>query len=144
MSTTVPLEKALCLIPFNYGDEPDAIEHPDKYIHSGAEEAALYSDGGVLLCPDLPSVYEYATEASSSPMHFQTIADGFGNRYIPMFTSFEAMTDIFGIRIRVALICYKTAKKYCLTEDIAGIVIGPGTIDEIITRETIEEESKNV
>ena len=68
-------------------------------------------------------------------MHYQTIANPSGKRYMPLFTSYTIMTSIFGNNIRIGVICYETAKEFCLNEGFEGIVVAPGILNKIITKE---------
>ena len=120
------------ITPFTYENEPDMILHPDIYLHGGLEERAIFDKGGRIICEDLPSVYKFAEQASDILMHYQTIKARDGSRYMALFDSFRAMTKIFGLRVRVGLMSYSTAAKFCRLENLDGIVIGPGTKNIIV------------
>lgn len=120
--------------PFSYENEPDMILHPDPFLHGGEMEKYILDNGGRIYCDDLPSVYKFSESASLMPMHFQTIKSSDGaKRYMALFDNFHVMIRIFGIRIRVGLICYTTAEQFCRFENLDGIVIGPGTRNVIIS-----------
>ena len=73
-------------------------------------------------------------------MHYQTLKAPDGKRFIPLFTSYNQITAIFGNNIRIGVICYETAKKFVLTENLDGIVVSPGSRDTIIKREDLINE----
>lgn len=120
------------ITPFNYENEPDMILHPDIYLHGGAEEKAIFDNGGRIICEDMPSVYKFAESVSGIPMQYRVIKHKDGAVYIGLFDSFRAMTRIFGLRVRIGLMSYATAEKLCRIERLDGIVIGPGTKNIVI------------
>ena len=70
-------------------------------------------------------------------MHYQTLRKPSGERYMPLFTSYNSMTSIFGSKIQVGVISFETAKKFCIDEGIEGIVVAPGILNKIISKEEL-------
>ena len=53
---------------------------------------------------------------------------------MPLFTSYNVMTSIFGTKL-IVIISFETAKEFCLNEGFKGIVVAPGVLNKIISKE---------
>ena len=131
------VEKALFLIPVNFGDKQEKLTEPDYSLHFGAKESEMLQQGSKVLCADLPAQFKPAETASSELLHYQTIMSRNGLRYMPLFDSYKTMVEIFGTNIRVGVICYETARSFVFKEKLAGIVVSPGGSNTIISAEKL-------
>ena len=131
------VENDLFIIPIEYEDKMNKSPEFDDSIHFSQTEANMYANGSKIWCLELPENYSLAKEAGKSLMHYQTIASPNGERYMPLFTSYKVMTSIFGNKLRVGIISFETAKEFCLNEGFKGVVVAPGTLNKIISKEEL-------
>ena len=127
----------LFIIPIEFKDSLNKNLENDTSLHFSLKEKNLYENGSKIWCIDLPENFFLSTKINNSLMHYQTIAKPSGERYMPLFTSYKIMTSIFGNNIRVGAICYETAKEFCLNEGFEGIVVAPGILNKIISKEEL-------
>ena len=127
----------LFIIPIEFENRLNKPPENDTSLHFSLKEKTLYENGSKIWCLDLPENFILSKEINNSLMHYQTIANPSGKRYMPLFTSYTIMTSIFGNNIRVGVICYETAKEFCLNEGFEGIVVAPGILNKIITKEEL-------
>ena len=120
-----------------YQEELSKSPELDTCLHFSQTEANMYKNGSKIWCFELPNNFSLAKEAGNSPMHYQTIASPTGERYMPLFTSYKVMTSIFGDKYRVGVISFETAKEFCLKEGFKGVVVAPGVLNEIISKEEL-------
>ena len=132
------IKNDLFIIPMAYENEINQVQEFDDSIHFSTKEASMYKNGSKIWCIDLPDNFSISTTQGNSPMHYQTIAKPTGERYMPLFTSYTIMSSIFGNKYRVGVICYETAKQFCLNEGFEGIVVAPGTLNKIIPKEELK------
>ena len=132
----IDIKNDLFIIPIEYEDQ---LNNPksDNYLHFSKTEGEMYNNGSKIDCPDLPKNFELAKEIRNSPMHYQTIANPSGDRYMPLFTSYKVMTSIFGSNYKVGIISYETAKEFCLKEGFKGVVVAPVVLNKIIPKEEL-------
>ena len=130
-------KKDLFIIPIEFENSLNKPPVNDTSLHFSQNEKNMYENGTKIWCLELPENFSLATEINSSLMHYQTIAKPTGERYMPLFTSYKTMTSIFGNNIRVGAICYETAKEFCLNEGFEGIVVAPGVLNKIISKEEL-------
>ena len=91
----------LFIIPIEYEDKLDkSQEEDDNHIHFAQTEVNMYKNGSKIWCLDLPKNFSLATEAGKSIMHYQTLKNPQGERYMPLFTSYSVMISIFGSKLR--------------------------------------------
>ena len=131
------IKNDLFIIPMEYKNEINKSHEFDAGIHFSEIEASMYAKGSKIWCLELPENFSIAKEGGNSPMHYQTIAKPSGERYMPLFTSYKVMTSIFGSEYRVGVISFETAKKFCLDEGFEGIVVAPGILNKIISKEEL-------
>ena len=127
----------LFIIPIEFEDKLNKPPEYDATLHFSNTEKNMYENGTKIWCLELPENFSLAKEANNSLMHYQTIANPSGDRYMPLFTSFKTMTSIFGNNIRVGVISYETAKEFCLNEGFKGVVVAPGVLNKIIPKEEL-------
>ena len=127
----------LFIIPMEYQEELNKSPELDTSLHFSQTEANMYKNGSKIWCFELPNNFSLAKEAGNSPMHYQTITSPTGERYMPLFTSYKVMTSIFGDKYRVGVISFETAKEFCLKEGFKGVVVAPGVLNEIISKEEL-------
>ena len=127
----------LFIIPIEYEDKLNESPENDTSLHFSQTEVNMYKNGSKIWCLELPDNFSLAKEASNSIMHYQTIAKPTGERYMPLFTSYKVMTSIYGSKIRVGVISFQTAKEFCLNEGFEGIVVAPGSLNKIISKEEL-------
>lgn len=128
----IQLDDYLFIIPVAYEGEPEYQENPDHELHFGEREAVMYDEHPSLSCSDLPEAFVPAAAVRSRIMHYQTLQEPDGERYIPLFTSYEALKSVFGDKTRIGVICYETAREFVLKEGLDGIVVSPVTRDTVI------------
>ena len=131
------IKNDLFIIPIEYEDKLNKPTESDTNLHFSKTEGDMYKNGSKIWCLDLPKDFSLAKEAHNSPMHYQTIANPSGERYMPLFTSYTVMTSIYGSKLRVGVISFETAKDFCLNEGFKGIVVAPGVLNQIITKEEL-------
>ncbi len=134
------ITKAVFIVPFGY-EVNEKLTQPDYCLHGGIKEAALLNGGGVFVACDLPFDKFHTTQDQSAvegkTMHYQTVMSLDGKRYFPLFDSYRAAVHIYGENVRLAMVCYETAKEMALSEGLEGIVLCPGTISQIIPKEAL-------
>lgn len=132
------IRKAVFIVPFGY-EVNEELTEPDYCLHGGPAEAALLNSDGVFVVRDLPVDKFHTTQDRSAVagkiMHYQTIMSPDGKRYFPLFDSYNAATRIYGENIRFTMVCYETARKMAISENLEGIVLCPGTVNQIIPKE---------
>ena len=131
------IKELVYIAPFGYNVHEKLLQ-PDKSIHGGQAEADMLNRGGKFVIHDFPDDFETAKGTVGSNIHYETIRTMDGKRYMPLFTSYRALINIFGENIRISLICFATAEKLCVKEQLSGIVIGPGDMNIIIPADKIE------
>ena len=131
------IKNDLFIIPIEYEDQLNKTPKSDNYLHFSKTEGEMYKNGSKICCLDIPEYFEFAKEVHNSPMHYQTIANPSGGRYIPLFTSYKVMTSIYGNNLKVGIISYETAKQFCLNEGFNGVVVAPGVLNKIIPKEEL-------
>ena len=146
VSGPLDMSKDLFLCPIHYEADPcDDTGNPlpltydDREIHFTANATALFNAGSRIYMSDvIPSALAPAATANNGIIHFRTIKSPDGAFYIPLFTSYHSMVEIFGYRIHVGVVTYDDARNFCLNEsDLAGIVFGPGQANKIMPRQTL-------
>lgn len=110
---------------------------PDYELHIGKEEKEMLQRGAKIVCRDLPTNFTFAKTAHS--FQLKKIANTNKAEYIPLFSSYNALIKIHGENTRIGIISVKTAMKTAQKENLAGVVIDPGTNNIIIT-----EHKKNI
>ena len=133
----IDIKNDLFIIPIEFEDNLNKPPEFDTSIHFSQTEVDMYKNGSKIWCLDLPENFSLAKEAGNSPMHYQTIAKPTKERYMPLFTSYKVMTSIFGNKIRVGVISFETAKDFCLKEGFEGIVVAPGVLNKILSKEEL-------
>ena len=127
----------LFIIPIGYENNLDEPTECDNYLHFADIEANMYKNGSKIWCLELPETFSIAEKAGNSLIHYQTLRKPSGERYMPLFTSYNSMTSIFGSKIQVGVISFETAKKFCIDEGFEGIVVAPGILNKIISKEEL-------
>jgi len=127
----------LFIIPIVYEDVLNKSPEFDMSLHFSQTEGNMYKNGSKIWCLDLPKNFSLAKEAGKSLMHYQTIVKPSGERYMPLFTSYTVMTSIFGSKLRVGVISFETTKEFCLKEGFQGVVVAPGVLNKIISKEEL-------
>ncbi len=139
----INLQTGLFLCPVFYeGDPCDAkgmplpLNAPDCALHFTENAAKMSAAGAKLICLDsLPAAYAPAGEPFGGIMHFRTITSPDGRDYIPLFLHYQAMTGIFGSNIHIGIVSFSDVRTRCVQEEqIAGIVVAPGNLNQIISR----------
>lgn len=137
----------LCPVVFDSdiksGDnKPDDVE--DNELHYTQNAVEMVKAGCELFCVDeLPDELVSAKEAHEGVLHFRLINSPDGKEYIPLFASYSSMTGIFGKNIHIGVISFADAYELCMKEsNIAGIVVAPGHVNKVLTRETLAEMLK--
>ena len=117
-------------------------EQPDEALHYTVHAAQMQAAGSALVCLDeMPAAFAPATEASGGMMHLRKITAPDGRDFIPLFLEYRAMTDMFGDKIHIGIVSFADVRQRCIEEsDIAGIVIAPGSLNMIFTREMLMQE----
>ena len=131
------IKNDLFIIPIEYEDELNKSPKSDMYLHFSKTEGEMYNKGSKIWCHELPENFSFAKEIRNSPIHYQTIANPSGERYMPLFNSYNIMTSIYGKNLKVGIISYETAKEFCLKEGFKGIVVAPGNLNKIIPKEEL-------
>ena len=134
---TIDTKNDLFITPIEYEENLNKSPEFDTGLHFSQTEANMYKNGSKIWCLELPENFSLAKEAGNSPMHYQTIAKPTGERYMPLFTSYKVLTSIFGSKLRVGVISFETAKDFCLKEGFEGIVVAPGVLNKIISKEEL-------
>ena len=98
---------------------------PDHDLHFTEHAKNMYSAGAKLICLDaLPAEIAPARKPVGGMMHFRKITSPDGMDYIPLFLHYQAMTGIFGERIRIGVVGFADVRQRCIAEkDIAGIAV---------------------
>lgn len=142
----IDMSNNLFLCPGYYEEDPcDAngiplpLNEPDTSLHFTKNAARMYENGAQLICLDqLPANCRPATQAVGSIMHFRKITSPDGKDYIPLFLHYQALTGLFGNCIHIGAVSFADVRHLCLADaSIAGIVIAPGTFNQIIPREKL-------
>ena len=136
-SDNIDEKNDLFIIPIEFEDSLNKPPENDTSLHFSLKEKNLYENGSKIWCIDLPENFSLSTKINNSLMLYQTLAKPSGERYMPLFTSYKTMRSIFGSNIRVGVICYETAKEFCLNEGFEGIVVAPGVLNKIISKEEL-------
>ena len=131
------IKNDLFIIPIEYEDELNKSPKSDTYLHFSKTEEEMYNNGSKIWCLELPENFSFEKEIRNSPIHYQTIANPSGERYMPLFNSYNIMTSIYGNNLKVGVISYETAKEFCLKEGFKGIVVAPGDLNKIIPKEEL-------
>ena len=139
---TIDLKSGVFLAPISYEGEVGGLSEPDKEIHVWTKVGEMLRNGKKLqLIGAVPDGYHFAQKADGRLMHIRLLKDSYNKEWIPLFIDFGTMFQIFGNNIHVACISYEDAKEQCLLEvnkDIcAGIVVAPGMVNQLITREEL-------
>lgn len=142
----IDLQNDLFLCPAVYDSDPlDAagmpmpLEVPDRALHFTEHAARMLESGSSLICMDsLPADLLPAEEPLGEFFHFRTVKAPDGKEYIPLFLPYQAMIQLFGNRIHIGVVSFADARRLCISEpEIAGIVVAPGILNQIITREML-------
>lgn len=143
------LQNGLFLCPVYYdGDPCDAnsiplpLREPDHALHFTENAAKMNAAGAKLFCLDtLPAVLRPASEPVGGVMHFRKITAPDGKDFLPLFLHYQAMAGIFGSSIRIGVVSFADVRQFCIDEcDIAGIVVGPGSLNKILPREILMQK----
>ena len=142
----INLKKDLFLCPVCYDSDlydsngrPMLLDAKDKELHFSVAASNLMSEGAQIFMIDrIPDEYFPAKEANKGILHLREIESPDGKLYIPLFISYQAMISIFGDKIHIGVISFEDAKRLCLEEEkIEGIVVAPGQINKIISKEVL-------
>lgn len=136
-NTEIDIRTSLFLIPVAFEDDTGLPAEPDHELHFGVHEAQMAQIGSRLACDDLPQYYTHARTSKSRIMHYQTLKNPDGKRYIPLFSSYDHIKSIFGNNNRLGVICFETATELVLKENLDGIVVSPGSQNIIISRKEL-------
>lgn len=123
-------------------NKPMSVE--DNEIHYTQNAVDMIREGCEVFCVDrLPSNLISAREAHEGVLHLRMINSPDGKQYIPLFAGFESMTSIFGKDIHIGVVSFADAYELCMNEsNISGIVVAPGHVNKILTREALEAMKK--
>ena len=136
-SDNIDEKNDLFIIPIEFEDSLNKPLENDTSLHFSLKEKNLYENGSKIWCIDLPENFSLSTKINNSLMHYQTIEKPNGERYMPLFNSYNIMTSIYGKNLKVGIISYETAKEFCLKEGFKGIVVAPGNLNKIIPKEEL-------
>lgn len=125
--------------PCTADGKPLPLNAEDMEVHFTAKASEMLSNGSkVILTDKMPDGYGPAKEVNRGIMHMRKIDSPDGQSFIPLFTSYQAMVNIFGKNIHVGVISFEDARTVCREdEDLAGIAIAPGRMNQIIPREAL-------
>ena len=144
------LRSGLFLCPVFYDGDPCGangmplpLDAPDRALHFTEHAAKMQASGSALICLDkLPAALAPAREAVGGIMHFRKLTAPDGRDFLPLFLHYQAMTGIFGQNIRFGVVSFADVRERCIREqDIAGIVVGPGSLNKILPRELLMQEA---
>lgn len=142
----VDLRNDLFLCPVYYDSEPCGgngiplpLNAPDDALHFTADAAKMHEAGARVVCLDgLPAKYVPAAEPVGGKMYFRKITAPDGSDYVPLFMHYQAITGIFGQNIHIGIVSFADVRQICMDEqNIAGIVLAPGSLNRILTREML-------
>lgn len=120
---------------------PLPLSGPDTEFHFTQKSAEMTEAGSKLHCIDnLPEGMVPAGKPCDGEIHYRLLRSPDGSSFIPLFNSYSVMTGIFGKNIHIGVISFYDAYELCKDdESIAGIVVAPGILDDLIMRTGIEE-----
>lgn len=142
----IDLQNHLFLCPVFFDSDPIGanrlllpLNKPDYALHFTANAAKMSAAGSTLICMDgIPADYAPAKTLSGEVIRLRKITAPDGKDYIPLFLHYQGLTAIYGKNIHIGVVSLTDVRQLCLGErSISGIVIAPGTANQIIPREAL-------
>ncbi len=135
------LPDTLFLAAFCYDGEDASVAVKDHSLHATQGSKRLYNACGAAVTKGNPG-YRLAKKAESRRMHLRSlIYNQTKEEWVPLFTDFSALLQVFGTNSRVTIISYEEAHQ--IARPYKGIVVNPGPSAIKFANETDHSRAQN-